>query len=181
MNEKVFNQDPGKLRSPERQERLEVERVADLVAEDIPAGNSLLDIGTGSALFAEAFYKRGLKVSGIDLNPEMIALSAELLPECDFRLGYAEDLPYGNDSFHTAFLGLVFHEVDDHLKALREASRVAVSKVTILEWKFISEEAGPPIEHRMDPAMIRQLSQEAGFTQFRAVELRKMNLYILTK
>ncbi|MGE5363299.1 MAG: class I SAM-dependent methyltransferase [Bacteroidota bacterium] len=181
MNERVFNQTAEKLRSHERQERLEVDRVADLVAEDIPAGNSLLDIGTGSALFAEAFHKRGLKVSGIDLNPEMIALSSKLLPECDFRLGLAEDLPFEDNSFHTAFMGLVFHEVDDHLKTLREASRVAVSKVAILEWKFVSEEAGPPIEHRMDPAIIRQLSEEAGFAQFRTVGLRKMDLYILTK
>jgi 2-polyprenyl-3-methyl-5-hydroxy-6-metoxy-1,4-benzoquinol methylase len=42
---------------------------------------TLLDIGTGSALFAEAFYKAGVSVSGVDINKEMVDAAKRHLPE----------------------------------------------------------------------------------------------------
>ena len=57
-NDRVYNRGIERLRSPERVQRLEVERVVDLcINENI---KSVLDIGTGSALFAEAFHKKGI-------------------------------------------------------------------------------------------------------------------------
>ena len=49
----------------------EIERVIDLSLEGIEVEN-VLDVGTGTALFAESFLRKNLKVSGIDINPEMI-------------------------------------------------------------------------------------------------------------
>ena len=71
MNERVYSSGVDKLRSAERIERLEVERVVDLCLKENGI-NSVLDIGTGSGVFAEGFFKRNLLVSGIDPNPEMI-------------------------------------------------------------------------------------------------------------
>ncbi len=53
MHEKRFSGDINRLRSPERQERLEVERVTGLCLEGI-FPKTMLDIGTGSGLFAES-------------------------------------------------------------------------------------------------------------------------------
>lgn len=61
----------GRLRSSERVARLEVDRVVGLSMADLSL-RSLLDIGTGSGLFAEAFAAKGLKASGVDLREDML-------------------------------------------------------------------------------------------------------------
>ena len=42
---------------------------------------SILDVGTGSGLFAEVFFKRGLEVSGVDANPEMLIAARQFVPK----------------------------------------------------------------------------------------------------
>ena len=65
MHEKRFDGGIERLRAPERVARLEVERVVDLCLEGVEIKN-VLDVGTGSGLFAGAFFERGLEVAGID-------------------------------------------------------------------------------------------------------------------
>ena len=57
-NDRVYSQGIEKLRFPDRLERLEVDRVARLCLNDGKV-STLLDVGTGSALFAETFFKAG--------------------------------------------------------------------------------------------------------------------------
>ena len=76
MHEKRFEGDISRLRSPERMERLEVERVVGLCLEKGLAKN-MLDVGVGTALFAEGFAQHGLKVAGVDANPEMLPAAAQ--------------------------------------------------------------------------------------------------------
>ncbi|MFH0734015.1 MAG: class I SAM-dependent methyltransferase [bacterium] len=178
MNERVFTHNVDRLRNPERKERLEVKHVVDLLFDNQTI-HSVLDIGTGSGLFAEEFNKRNIIVSGIDLQPEMIELAKGYLPECKFEVAAAEDIPFENESFDIAFFGLVFHEVDDYTKALTEAKRVAVKEVAVLEWNYKTEETGPPLEHRINPDFIEQLSIIIGFKQFEAVVLKNLTLYRL--
>ncbi len=64
--DKVFR-DVQKLRSPERLQRLEVERVANLCLEGVEV-RRVLDVGTGSGIFAQAFAARGREVAGIRLS-----------------------------------------------------------------------------------------------------------------
>jgi ubiquinone/menaquinone biosynthesis C-methylase UbiE len=92
-----------RLRSPERVAHLEVERVADQVLSTPPA-RSLLDIGTGTGLFAEAFYKRGLTVAGIDVNPKMLEAARHYLPGAVLRQATAEEIPFPDHSFDIVFM-----------------------------------------------------------------------------
>ncbi|MCE1190255.1 MAG: class I SAM-dependent methyltransferase [Ignavibacteria bacterium] len=178
--EKIYNQGVLKLRTPERLERLEVPRV---VASCLEGNNfsSVLDIGTGSGVFAEAFFHSGLRVSGIDVNPEMIEFSQKLLPQCTFELGKAEDLSAGDQSFDMVFMGLVFHEVTDEAKTLQGAYRVCGIRTAILEWPYKDEELGPPLLHRVQPGRIQELAIAAGFKNIQIVELEKLILYLLNK
>lgn len=178
MHEKRFEGQITRLRSPERVERLDVDRVVDLCLEESKF-HSVLDIGTGSGLFAEAFFNRGLEVSGMDANPEMLIAAREFVPGGNFREGTAEALSYPDGFFDLVFLGLVLHESDESLKALKEARRVAKKRVCILEWPYKDEAFGPPLAHRMKPEDLATLFQEAGFRKWKATDLSNTIFYRL--
>jgi ubiquinone/menaquinone biosynthesis C-methylase UbiE len=179
-NERVFSQGPDKLRSSERRGRLEVEKVVQQCLHDGTV-KTLLDIGTGSGLFAEAFHKAGVSVAGVDINREMIDAAKRYLPESEFIVAPAEGLPFADGSFDSTFFGLVFHEVSDYTKALHEAYRVARCCTFVLEWQYKQEDFGPPLEHRLTQKFIRDLSLSRGFRSVSAIPLGTLVLYRLLK
>ena len=178
MYEKRFDGKVERLRTPERVARLEVERVVSrcLEAADL---KSVLDVGVGSGLFAEAFAQRGLEVAGVDVNPEMIAAARQFVLEGDFREATAEALPYPDASFDLVFFGLLLHESDEPLKALQEARRVSRQRVCILEWPYQDGEFGPPLAHRLNPTEIEDLARKAGFTHLESTQLNHLAFYRL--
>lgn len=178
MNERTYNRPPAKLREKERIERLEPAKVVELCLNDSSI-KSVLDIGTGSALFAEEFYKHNMKVAGIDINPNMIEAAKKNLPEADFKLAGAEELPFKDKSFDLVFMGVVFHEVENQLKVLQEAKRVAVKSVCILEWPHREEEDGPPLDHRLKEEFILSTAKEAGLSTTEIIPLKRLVLYKL--
>ncbi len=169
-----------RLRAPERLERLEVERVVDLSLEGMPL-HSVLDIGTGTGVFAEAFAQHGLSVTGIDVNTEMLDAAQEFVPGGDFRQAIAEDLPFPDQTFDMAFMGLVLHETDDLLKALKEAYRVSKKQATVLEWPYEQQDFGPGIEERLRPEYVETLSKQAGFERIEVIQMKDLVLYRLEK
>jgi ubiquinone/menaquinone biosynthesis C-methylase UbiE len=173
---KRYGGGPERLRSPERIARLEIERVVTLSTEGL-AASRVLDVGTGTGLFAEAFAAKGLAVAGIDPNRELLALAARLVPGAEFKEGTAEAIPYGDGSFDIAFLGQMLHEADDPAAALREARRVSTRRVVVLEWPYIKEEQGPPIEHRLTEEAVVALAAEAGLGLVDRIRLTRMTLY----
>jgi SAM-dependent methyltransferase len=178
MHEKRFEGDIDRLRAPERVEKLDVERVVDLCLEGGPIV-SVLDIGTGTGLFAEAFSRRGKAVSGVDVNPEMLAEARRFVPKGDFREGIAEALPFQDATFDLVFLGLVLHEADETLKALKETKRVARQWVCILEWPYRDQVFGPPLADRLKPEDLAGLFQKAGFRKWKMMFLSNTVLYLL--
>jgi len=179
-NDRVYSQSIERLRFPERRDRLEVERVARLCLD---GGNisTLLDIGTGSALFAETFFKAGVTVAGVDTNPEMINAAKGHLPEGEFIVAPAESLPFAEGSFDATFFGVVFHEVSDYAQAMREAYRVSRRLTCILEWQHKQEEFGPPLEDRLTEEFIRDLGLSTGYRSFEAFALKTLTLYRMHK
>ena len=178
-HERRFSGNADRLRAPERLARLEVERVVALVLAGADV-TSALDVGTGTGVFAQAFAGLGLAVTGLDANPGLIALARDLVPAAAFREGTAEALPFPDRSFDLVFLGLVLHETDDAVAALREARRVARVRVAVLEWPYIEEEQGPPLWHRLDAEKVRALAAAAGFADVDEVKLDHVDLYRLT-
>lgn len=180
MHERRFPGAPKSLRRPQRVKQLEPERVVDLsLAEIEDAVASVLDVGAGSGLFAGAFAARGLTVAGVDIRPEMVAAAQAHVPAGAFQEAPAEALPYEADAFDLVFMGVVLHEVDDHLTALQEARRVARLRVAILEWPHRRMTVGPPLGHRLKPEQVRALAEEAGFRSVEAIELAHTVLYRL--
>ncbi|MGB9697201.1 MAG: class I SAM-dependent methyltransferase [Ignavibacteria bacterium] len=180
MNERVYNQSPDNLRSKDRRERLEINKVVDYCLKNGKIKN-VLDVGCGSGLFAEEFFKRGLKVTGIDLNPDMIEVAWQYLPEGNFYVGEAENLPFEDNSFDMVFFGVVLHEVNDYLKSLSEAYRICKIKTVVLEWKYEVAEFGPPIEHRLTEKFIEEAAKAAGFRNVESEHLTHLVLYTFEK
>ncbi len=178
-NQRRYGGEIERLRSPERLALLEVDRVVGLALAGLTEPGSMLDIGTGSAIFAEAFAAKGLRVAGIDLREDMLAAARDFVPSGDFRLAHMEKLPFDDGQFDFSFLGFVLHEADDLLTALKEAKRVAKQRVVVLEWPHEEQEYGPPMEHRLTDERIRTAADQAGFTAIDGQRLAHMAFYRL--
>jgi ubiquinone/menaquinone biosynthesis C-methylase UbiE len=173
-----FQGEPDRLRTPDRLARMEVPRVAALSTEGIIV-ESALDIGTGTGVFAEAFAALGIAVTGIDVNADLLAVARQSVPAAQFKQAPVEKIPFADRSFDLAFLGHMLHEADDPLAALKEARRVARNRVAILEWPYEQEEKGPPLEHRLRPEIVADLASQAGFQNVETIHLEYMDFYRL--
>lgn len=180
MNDRRFTGEIDKLRSAERRERLQIDRVINYALAGIDA-RDVVDVGTGTGLFAEAFQNRGLTVKAVDCNAEFLKIAAGLLPEVDFQQATAEKLPYDKGSCDLVFMGHVLHEADDAAMAMREAFRVTRHRLAVLEWPYLEQQVGPPLEHRMPVEKIKELGEQAGFTSCDVIQLKLMQLVIFDR
>jgi len=177
MHERRYSGEVERLRDPERVARLQVDRVVDLSLQGISA-RSVLDLGVGTAVFAEAFAHRGLRAFGIDVRREMLTAAAQLFPRGHYLLASAEALPLRTGAVDVAFLGLLLHECDEPTLAFAEAWRASRLRVAILEWPFVEEDHGPPLEHRLTIGQVQQIAQAAGAQQLRTYELTHTVLHL---
>lgn len=178
MHEKRFDGDITLLRSPERVEKLEVARVVGMCLESCHA-ESVLDVGTGTGLFAESFARHDLMISGVDINQEMLVIARAFVPKGNFCEASAEALPYPDSFSDIIFLGLVLHESDEPLKVIKEALRVTRKRICILEWPYRDQTFGPPIAHRLNPEYLVGLFKKAGFLKWERTDLSDIVLYLL--
>jgi len=180
--DKVYTGSVERLRRPERIEILEVDKVVSLALQGLLA-KSVLDVGTGSGIFAEAFAARKLAVSGVDIKEEMLEAARAFVPKGAFKLAPSDKLPFADRSFDLVFMGLVLHETDDPLAALREAWRVCALRTAILEWPDAEQKGpfGPPRADRIAAADLYKHAETAGFARWTAIHLDRLVLYILEK
>ena len=100
---------------------------------------SVLDIGCGSGNHLLCASRLGLDITGIDASPYMLTLAKNRLGDrCELKKAYAEDIPYEDNEFDLAFLINTIEFLDDPLKALEEAGRVAKRGVFIVFFNSMS-------------------------------------------
>ena len=100
-------------------------RLADTA--DIREGQHILDVACGTGILARFIAERvgaDGSVSGVDVNPGMLAVANRIAPGIDWRDGDAEALPYEDDSFDAVLcqFGLMLFSVPE--SALQEMKRV---------------------------------------------------------
>lgn len=82
-------------------------------------------IGTGRNL---PFYPRGVRISGVELSPAMLAIARDrahrLGIHADLVEADAEALPFADASFDTVVCALALCTIPDHAKAIAEMARV---------------------------------------------------------
>ena len=180
-DEKVYQGGVERLRRPERTAILEVDKVTALALQGL-AARTVLDVGTGSGIFAEAFAARKLAVTGIDIREEMLAAARTHVPKAEFRIASSEDLPFSDASFDLVFMGVVLHETGDPLQAVREARRVCALRTAVLEWPDAeAEHVGPPRPDRLKSEDVFGFAEAAGFARCAVIHLEHLVLYIMEK
>ena len=133
-------------------------------------GESVLDIGCGAGACLSALLEMGLQVTGLDPSTYMLDLALEKIGNCaDFYRGYAEDLPFDDNSFSYASLFTTLEFVDDPKKSLEEAFRVAKDRVFI---GFFNRYAIKGIQRRVKGIFTPTIFNHARF--FSVWELKQM-------
>ncbi|MEW5910157.1 MAG: class I SAM-dependent methyltransferase, partial [Thermodesulfobacteriota bacterium] len=93
---------------------------------------TLLDIGCGTGSVLLFLLNQGLQVTGIDPSPYMLDIAKKTVGNrADLHRGFAEDLPFEDNSFNYTSLFTTLEFVNDPQKALEEAFRVSKDKVFI--------------------------------------------------
>jgi ubiquinone/menaquinone biosynthesis C-methylase UbiE len=93
-------------------------------------GERVLDIGCGTGRHLEMFLRMGLDVSGLDASRHMLEFARKKVgARASLHHGFAEDLPFDDNSFNIATMITTLEFVEDSRKALEEACRVAKDRV----------------------------------------------------
>ena len=101
--------------------------------------DSLLDVGcgTGSLLYQLSNSHPQAHLTGIDPCPEMLAIArGRLASTIELKQGWAEEIPYSDDTFDLVVSCNVFHYIRQPVAALREMLRVLrpAGKLVITDW-----------------------------------------------
>jgi SAM-dependent methyltransferase len=106
------------------------QRIARLVSAARLSGmERILDIATGPGYIAEAFAKNSREVVGMDLTEAMLDIARARTEErgvknISFRVGDAQNLPFGEGKFDVVVCRLALHHVRQPAKVVAEMARV---------------------------------------------------------
>lgn len=136
---------------------------------------TIADIGAGTGYFALPMARAAAqgKVYGVDLQPEMLEklrakLQADDAPKnIELVQGSADNTNLAGHSCDLVLIANVWHEIDDHPSALREADRIlrAHGRLAILDWRpDVQQPPGPPLDHRIGMDQVRQSLETVGWT-----------------
>ena len=96
------------------------------------SGQSILDIGCGTGKSLACFLDAGLRLTGIDPSPYMIDYAQQRLHKsADLYRGFAEDLPFEDNSFEYSFFFTSLEYTEMPAKAVEEACRVTKDRVFV--------------------------------------------------
>lgn len=151
--------------SPDRDKKLQIDRVMDLL--DIKAGKNVADIGAGSGWFTVRASKRVGATGAViaeDINPLAVEyigkrIAKENLTNIRTVLGKPDDPMLPSGSVDAVLLLKVYHEIAhplDFMKNLRPALRQG-AKVGIIDRN------GDGTNHGLDHQVVEKEMTEAGF------------------
>lgn len=147
-----------------------------LAALSLRSEDTIADVGAGTGYFslplARAVGPNG-KVYAVDAQDQMLALLRQKLHDnsvSNVELIHADaestTLPDVCCSF--VFLANVWHEFADRSAVVKESRRILKpgGRIAILDWRpDVEREAGPPLNHRLEPLDARNLLVSNGFHQ----------------
>ena len=140
-----------------------------LNAAQVRTGQKVLDVACGTGILARAALAQvspGGSVTGLDLNPGMLAVAAKREPQIAWRQGMAESLPYPDESFDVVVsqFGLMFFT--DRLQAVREMRRVLTSqgRLAVAVWDSLDHTPG----YAAEVALVERIAGERAANPLQA-------------
>jgi SAM-dependent methyltransferase len=131
---------------------------------------SVLDIGCGTGASLLPLIEMDLDVTGLDPSPYMLDIAYKNVKNrVNLYRGFAEDLPFEDNSFNYACLFTSLEFVDNPKKALEEASRVAKDRIFI---GVLNRYALKGIERRLKGIFTETIYNKAQF--FSIWELKQL-------
>ena len=145
---------------------------------DLQAGHTVLDVATGSALFASAIAPHVKQVVACDITPEMLAqANARDIPNIRCLLAAAEALPHATGAFDRVVTRYSLHHIQQPSAAIKEIHRVCCAGGSAMIIDIVSPEDTSiadrynRLERLRDPShrealpfsTLRQMLKDAGF------------------
>ena len=133
-------------------------------------GKTALDIGCGIGMNFYPLLNEGLQVTGLDPSPYMLDIAAkEAGNRIDLHRGYAEDLPFDDNTFNYACLTTTLEFVENPQEAIAEASRVTRDRIYLA---ILNRYAVSGIQLRVKGIFTKSLYNRARF--FSLWEMKRM-------
>lgn len=95
-----------------------------VAAVEARPGQYVLDLCCGHGNAAAALREAGATVAGADFSPAMVELARKRVPDADFVVSDAADLPFDNESFDAVVCNVGFGHLPNPAKVLSEVARV---------------------------------------------------------
>lgn len=114
-------------------------------AVGIAPDERVLDVACGTGIAALAALDRGAgPVTGIDINPGMLAVARAKTDRVDWVEGAAEALPFDDHRFDVVLCQFALMFLADRTRALREMARVTRSggRIALLTWEALDRTPG---------------------------------------
>jgi SAM-dependent methyltransferase len=117
----------------------------------LQAGERVLDVACGTGIVARLaaqYVGASGHVTGLDINPGMLAVARSLAPAqggtVEWREGDAMTMPFSDETFDVAFCQLGLQYFAERPQALREIRRVVVpeGRLALLVWRSIVHSPG---------------------------------------
>ncbi len=103
-----------------------------IIADWRRRGRRLLELGCGTGLFLELFWRAGFDVTGLDASPAMLQAARRRLGcKADLHLGRAEHTSFDDERFDYTVLITSLEFCDDPAAVIREAYRVTRKSLVI--------------------------------------------------
>ena len=87
----------------------------------VPRGGKLLDVASGDGFDVNEYQKMGFKAEGIDASKAMINIARKKHPGVEFKIGFAENMPYGDRYFDVVaskYAIMTSHEMEPIFKEI---------------------------------------------------------------
>jgi SAM-dependent methyltransferase len=138
-------------------------------ARPIGPSDRVLDLGCGTGIIGRSLRERlggGARITGVDMNPQMIDAARTLAPELDWRVGNAMELPFADASFDVVISQQMLQFPADRARAFRELRRVLApgGRSVVATWR-------PRVENALHEALAAVARRHFGVDQDRRYSL----------
>ena len=155
----------------------------------------ILDVACGTGIVARLARERlgpKARITGIDLNPTMIAVARSVAPDIAWHQGNAQQLPFANRSFDRVMCQQGLQFFPDRALAVQEMRRVLADggQVALSIWRPLENNPffhalhalaagrfGPHVDRRFALGQASELSALLSSAGFRDVQIEAVTLH----